>query len=337
MHGSHQVPWRDLDSKGFIHIPGFLTPEQLESCRQHYTPNSGGSAKLTVPNAADAVALLTEPIIALMKSVAAETGIRVDAFASASYFATERGVRFEWHQDHGSYFFFQTHANYLNLYIPIIKPSADKSNLSVVPFDALARHSPDIAEWTMWSGATTVIPYGSGQLLINDQSGRARTVPFRFDDIACTPRLNAGDLLLVRGDLFHKTQDSDTDRVALSIRLAHSNTVIRRSTLAYGGVAKATLFQRNVGEFIALFRAFDLARRNSLSFAELQPLMNQARTNFAPPRSSGLFLLKQKVRSGVVLRSAAAVVREKVINRLKYPSHVTAQPSTAADHNAAAR
>jgi hypothetical protein len=336
MQDGQQVPWSDLDTKGFIHIPGFLTPEQVESCRKHYAGNPQAGGGLNVPNAAEAVATLTEPIGALIRSVVAHTGVRVDSFASASYFATERGVRFEWHQDHGSYYFFQTHANYLNLYIPIIKPAVDKSNLSVVPFDALARHSPDVAKWTMWSGATSVVPHGSGQLIVSDQSGRARTVPFRFDDIACTPQLNAGDLLLVRGDLFHKTQDSDTDRVALSIRLAHSSTVIRRSTLAYGGTSKANLFQRNMGEFITLFRAFDLARRNSLSWGELQPLMTQARTRFAPPRSTSFFLLKQKVRSGVVLRSAAAVVREKVINRLKYPANATAPQAQAADHKAVA-
>jgi hypothetical protein len=335
MQDGYQVPWSDLDTKGFVHVPGFLTPEQVESCRKHYASNPRGGAGLTVPSAAESVASLTEPIGALMKSVGANTGIRVDSFASASYFATERGVRFEWHQDHGSYYFFQTHANYLNLYIPIIKPSVEKSNLSVVPFDALARQSPDVAKWTMWSGATSVMPHGSGQLLVSDQSGCARTVPFRFDDIACTPQLIAGDLLLIRGDLFHKTQDSDTDRVALSIRLAHSSTVIHRSTLAYGGTAKANLFQRNMGEFVALFRAFDLARRDSLSWGELQPLMTQARTS-APPRSTSLFLLKQKVRSGVVLRSAAAVLREKVINRLKYPPNASGQPAQAPDHKAVA-
>ena len=40
-------------------------------------------------------------------------------FGGGTYFSTEKGINFGWHQDHESYFVNQTHQHYLNIYMPI--------------------------------------------------------------------------------------------------------------------------------------------------------------------------------------------------------------------------
>jgi hypothetical protein len=68
-----------------------------------------------------------------------------------------------------------------------------------------------------------------------------------FDEIGDTPQLEAGDLLLLRGDVFHKTQDTDTDRIAISFRMVNSKTIVRRSSLVSFGVSleKLLLHSKN--------------------------------------------------------------------------------------------
>jgi hypothetical protein len=316
---SSDVPWKDLDTKGFVHVRGFLTPAQLEACRADYAslPAAGSSKSFDVPGAGPGVLGLKEPITEAATAVAMNTNIRVDCPAGANYFATKRGVTFNWHQDHESYFMLQSHANYLNFYIPVVKPRADKSNLSVVPFDALERKSPETYRWAAFSGATSVYPTPAGHLLVHDDSGDAHSTQLKFDDIAATPELSAGDLLLLRGDVFHKTQDTDTDRVSLSVRLAYTGTVVRRSKMADGGLRKAQTMVQNMHEFEMAFHAFDLAGKDEMSWGELRSLMDEARQRFRGGDSPLRSLLAQKLRSHVVLSSARRAARE-IVNGLKY-------------------
>ena len=316
---SPTVSWKDLDTKGFVHVPAFLTSDQLESCRADYASKPRGSknGNFNVPGAGDGISALSESVKELLAAIAVNTSVKVDTFIGAAYFATKRGVKFNWHQDHESYFLFQTHVNYLNLYIPIVKPQRDKSNLCVIPFDVLERESPDAFHASVFKGATTVHPLGEGQFLVHDDTGAGQAVPINFDDIAAIPQMDAGDLLVLRGDVFHKTEDSDSDRVSLSIRMAHSKTMVSRSRLADGGLLKSQMLVRNMSDFEMIFRAFDVAGKDELPWGELRVLIAEARSRYTPGNSPKLFLLKQKVRSGVLLPSAHKAVREVGINPLK--------------------
>jgi hypothetical protein len=316
---SSSISWKDLDTKGFLHVPGFLTPDQLEACRADYAnkPQGSKNGNFNVPGAGEGISALTESVTQALTAVAVNSSVKVDTFIGASYFATKRGVKFNWHQDHESYFLFQTHVNYLNLYIPIVKPRRDKSNLCVIPFDVLERESPDTFRASVFRGATTVHPLGEGQFLVHDDSGAGQAVPINFDDIAAIPQMDAGDLLILRGDVFHKTEDSDTDRVSLSIRMAHSKTTVSRSKLADGGLLKSQMLVRNMSDFEMIFRAFDVAGKDELPWGELRSFIGEARTRFSPGNAPKLFLLKEKIRAGVLLASAHKAVHEVGINPLK--------------------
>src|ERR1700694_4269968 len=97
------VRWSDLETKGFIHFPAFLTPAQLDACRIDYAgkPRNLTNLNYDVPGASlHGVAHLEEAVTALLLGVHAHTNVRVDCAVGASYFATKRGVAFGWHQDH---------------------------------------------------------------------------------------------------------------------------------------------------------------------------------------------------------------------------------------------
>jgi len=316
---SGDVTWKDLETRGFVHIPGFLSPVELQACLDDYAskPARTKNANYNTPSSGDGISVVKPSIMDVCARVAAQTTIKADHWIGGGYFATKRGVKFSWHQDHESYFTLQTHANYLNFYIPIIKPLRDKSNLALVPFDVLERVCPEISRPFVLSGATTTFPMDEGQFVVQDDTGRGHALPVSFDSIACTPHLSAGDLLLLRGDIFHKTQDTDTDRVSISVRLTSSHTMVRRSTLADGGLRKSQIIVRNMNEFYRMFRAFDLAGRAELSWGELLPLMDEA-SKQSPPDSPKLYLLRQKIRSHVVLSSMRAAARELFVNPVKY-------------------
>src|SRR6185295_1132801 len=86
-------------------------------------------------------------------------------------FATGRGISFSWHQDHESFFTIQNHYDYLNFYIPIVKPRKDKSNLSIVPFDVLERASARSFRKLVRGGATRFPRIRDKRMAFFDDSG----------------------------------------------------------------------------------------------------------------------------------------------------------------------
>ena len=313
------VSWKDLETRGFVHIPGFMTPSQLATCREDYlaqpvSQNRNYSLSLVTQRVVDCV---RSSVSQVLGQVRANTDIKADLYLGASYFATKRGIAFPWHQDHESYFMTQNHYDYLNFYISIMKPQRDKSNLCVVPFDVLERESPETVRHVARSGAATCHAIGARQILVHDDSGSLHAAATTFDGIAVTPQLEAGDLLLLRGDMLHKTQDEDTARVALSVRLGFSETVVRRAALADGGSAKTRMMAMNVASYQRVFEAFDAAGCDELPLKTLVTIMNERLKNKQQPPvvdRPRRYLLKQKVRSRVLLSSARKAAGELIWN-----------------------
>jgi hypothetical protein len=318
---STDVQWKNLEAQGFVHIPAFLSPSQLAVCTEDYlsqpvADNRNYALSNVTQRVVDCVRGSLREVIDLVQ---ASTDIKVDLYLGASYFATKRGISFDWHQDHESYYLTQNHYDYLNFYIALVKPRKDKSNLSIVPFDVLQRESPRTFPHVYRSGASTSFSVGGRQVLMHDDSGAVHAADTTFDRIAVTPQLEAGDLLLLRGDILHKTQDEETSRVALSIRLGFSKTIVRRSTLADGGRAKTRMMARNLSSYQRVFEAFDAAGRDELPLVTLISMMNdrlKTQGPLEPVNRPGRYLLKQKVRSRVLLSSARKAAGEIVWNPL---------------------
>ncbi len=313
------VPWKDLETRGFVHIPAFLSPEELAAARADYTsqPIDPGNQNYALSPATErSVGPLFQSLTDVLTAVRANTTLKVDRVTGGAYFATKRGIVFKWHQDHESYFEFQNHFDYLNFYIPVFKPQKDKSNLCVLPFDDLARQAPRTHRRVVRGGASWTYDLGGRQLVIQDQEGAMHLASVDLDSLSCTPELEAGDLLLMRGDVFHRTQDNDTDRVALSVRAIYSKTIIRRAHLADGGVVKASMMAKHRQRYAEMFRTFGLAGRDELPLDEFQAAAERLARQ--PASASGSFrslLLREKVRNGVLLSSIRKALNEVVVRK----------------------
>jgi hypothetical protein len=243
------MDWQQLTSNGYVLGRGFLSEGELASLRTEYASLSTTPAKNNnydvLFGSLHTIEKFESRFMALARSIQAATGIEADVPVAVVYFST-RKVNFEnFHQDHESYYLFQDHSNYLNLWIPIIKPDPNASNLSVIPFDALRARAPELHAKLVGRGASTFVRQPGKTVVFDDENGTEHEVPLDLAELAITPALEAGDLLLMRGDLIHRTEDVTTERVAVSFRRAQSKTVIKKSTFAKGGPKKRQMIANN--------------------------------------------------------------------------------------------
>ena len=256
------------------------------------------------------------------------TNLKVDCTLGGGYFSTGRGISFPWHQDYESFFSSQNHYDYLNFYIPIVKPLREKSNLTVVPFDALERESPRTFQRVVRGGATRFVDVGDQRIAVAEDAGTAHVLPVDIERLAETPLLSGGDLLLMRGDVIHRTQDTDTERVSLSLRVASTKTVIRRSRLADGPLAKARTMTNNPPMYEPIFRAFEDTGKDELEIGELMTwwAANAGTLTPSDPKAFYRYLMMQKLRTGVVFSTLRKTVSSTLAVRLyqmtkRQPSH----------------
>ncbi len=295
----------DLETRGFVIVRSFLSEEELRACGEDYASQPVGTNRnySLSPVGGRAHEALQERVRDVLAAIRATTSLRVDLPLGGSYFATGRGIRFGWHQDHESFFAIQNHYDYLNFYVPIQKPRRDRSNLCIVPFDVLEKECPRTYRTLVRGGAANFVQVGKRTLVFLDDTGRLHLMPSDLDRLAHTPELDPGDLLLLRGDMIHRTQDTETERVSLSFRAASSATLVERSRLADGGPMKAFMMMNDADNYERMFLAFDATGRKAVPFAELRDTIAgmQESPDMGRKKFIGL-LLREKRRERVLLR-----------------------------------
>jgi hypothetical protein len=257
------LPWQDMKYKGYVHIKRFLTDVELQVLREDWLGRAAATEANPnenypiVPVPAGIVWRFHRKIKAVTDAVNAAAGINADSDAGGIYFATTKGINFGWHQDHESYFIYQQHHDYLNFYIPVIKPDAKLTNICVIPMDQLQARIPAFFANFVGSGAKTLFPGGGETRVYDDTAGLEYTLPINIEELKVTPEMEAGDLLLVRGDVLHRTQDTDTGRVAVSFRRTRSVAVIRKESLESGCIRKQEMIKNNPEIYRTVFDCFD--------------------------------------------------------------------------------
>jgi hypothetical protein len=297
------VRLEDLDAAGYVVVPEFLTDHEarvFELDHEGAAPPAEASyavRQVSAP-ARDAIA---DKLQAMARAVRARTTIRVDHVATGAlgsiYFTTEGDIGSGWHQDAVSYYAYQNHHDYLNFYIPVVKPVRTRSNLAVVPFDRLAARSPELAAKLRGRGAMRfAVKDGQTIAYDNNAGGTLGTLPYDLDELAVTPELGRGDLLLVRGDVVHRTQDKTTRRVAVSIRMMNSQAVVRRSQLVRGGLQKAMVMARGRREFQHLFDCFAASGRDAVTIGEIAAHQGRAARRPWSPAAFMTYLFWNRLR-----------------------------------------
>ena len=261
---------RDFDQRGFVIVRDFLTGPEIERLVRDYEAQPlAANENYNLKNAGDAVSGeirrgLFTAIADLTGKVAAATTSKCDTLGVGCYFAVSQGIDFGFHQDHECYWMNQDVHHYLNFYVPVVKPVCDKTNVTIVPFD---RMPAEMRDQLIGRGATRFIrTIGKHGAFSNDSTGNIRChSPLNLDDMTETPELAAGDLMLMRGDMLHKTQDASTDRVALSFRAFDSRKVVSRDVLLSGGLHKLLMMLRDPGAYSAILATFDHHGKDELT------------------------------------------------------------------------
>lgn len=235
------VNYQALNHSGYVVVPNFLTSQEVSTLREDYNTTTASfghyGIKIVSKHIIDR---LYSKLISTLSDIRSSSLVKADTLIYPQLYINNQRTFFDWHQEHESWYLEQDSINHLNFYIPIKKDSPDRSGISVIPNNVFQDYYSIMTN----KGARRLIP-GDSTVVIDDDLGDTFNLPFNINDYAVTPSILPGDLLLMRGDLVHKTQDSETERHAISIRCTFGNTLVSRSRLFSGCDTKLQYLDNN--------------------------------------------------------------------------------------------
>ena len=261
-----------LSSTGLVVIPQFLSNEEVallydEYHTQEETDNKNYSYKNISQSTAAIIHKKIEQALQLIKK---QTLLDIDLIVPGGIYINNQLVNFPWHQDHESFYSLQQHSNYLNFYIPILKEYPDKSGLHVIPFDKIKEYIPQYLSKIKNNGATRYDTTNSEMTSVyNDETGEEYTIPFNISNLCLAPRLLAGDLLVMRGDIIHRTQDTETNRISVSFRATQGNALISKERLLSGCAIKQDFIKKNSNQYEGFLKTFEKLGKDTITAREL--------------------------------------------------------------------
>jgi hypothetical protein len=140
-----------------------------------------------------------------------------------------------WHLDHFSYYVHVDHKNWLICYMPVMKPSKELTNLAIIPTHvvksldpALQRGiegrgamrfrcvEPDTIEWFKMRFPGQEIVVGDWFAIDDyDDSTMGWKIGIDLEKEKVVPKLETHDLLIMRADVIHRTNDAGSDRISI--------------------------------------------------------------------------------------------------------------------------
>lgn len=269
--------WRDLQTRGFVVRRGFLTADDCAALLRDYedaATDANRNYKIKTVGL-KAFALVRRKLDAVAAEVRQSTDIHVDSFQGATYFANEV-TSLDWHQEFEPFYLCADLYSYLNFYIPFVKEDPARSNVVVVPFDVVKVRDAGAYRYLLRGGARRFELRGASTVAHDSTTGASRTLALDLEAIGQAPSLGAGDLLVVRGDVVHRTQDTSTRRIAASFRMARGSAVVERKRLAECGPQKLQVMLRNRRMFECVFSYFREAGRDEVTVDELSKHLRTA-------------------------------------------------------------
>lgn len=251
----------DLRNKSFCVVKNFLNDDQLNLISEDFNLikdekflNSNFNI-IPVGKKIDLKKVFNDTIDPLSESIQQHVGIKSDYTPTPTYFSIKHGINFGYHQDHESWYLYRDHKNYLNIWVPIIKPVPELSNVVVINFEKLFKDHPEL-EFLKNYGATR-LESGTPSRMVDDNTGIITEFDFNLEDYAECPNLNAGDALVMRGDCIHRTQDTMTDRVAISVRRMYSHSIVHKSNFDLTSPYKAEIIKNNPSLYQRIMSKFE--------------------------------------------------------------------------------
>ncbi len=247
----------DITTKGYIVLRNFLDEGDVDRLIGGYKQSidNRGSNKNYGVVSSKIDHSLEDKIHPLLSSIREVSDLTVDmCYKGGMYFRSE-SIDFKWHQDHETYYLTQQATNAINLWIPLIKPDRNNTGLSIVPFDKLGTSLKHFLGF----GARNINIIDSSTITVEDcENGDNFELSCDIESLAVSPEIGPRDVLVMRGDTLHRTQDTMNDRLAMSIRCFDSRGVISRDKFYSGCQHKHTMISNNPRLYQSLIDKFTL-------------------------------------------------------------------------------
>lgn len=286
----------DLETRGFLVVKNFLNTTEIKVLKWGYEQlrlnnTSDNDTKhyyedfkkmFCVPSKVSSIIL--PKIKQVSDQITTTTGIKIDfePVQCTGFYADLKFINgndgndstLVWHQDQGAWTYHQQSYNYINFYIMVDKDDPTITNLSVIPQDIILDKLPDHADRIVRKGAQRFFPKDDETLVKNDDTDEEYTLPINIETIAEHPNLSPGDVLLVRGDILHRSQDNFAPRIAASFRV-FENSIINKQKLLAGGEEKHKYLKNNKDRIDPLIESFEYFERDDVTFTEYFNYMNK--------------------------------------------------------------
>lgn len=256
-----------LETNGYLVIKNFLSIADVDMLKNDYLIQpliDNNNYPLKISSTA-ATSNLKEKIKDVLTHINVSTSLHVDKILNNSIYTDTSLKKYPWHQDHESFYIFQQHTNYLNFFITFIKPVKSESGLNIIPFGLLKEKSPFYFNKICGGGATTFTIKDNVTQVSNNETGEKYTLPFSLDELKISPELGETDLLILRGDIVHQTQEGLSTRVAISIRCTNSLETISKEKLNQGCKIKLKYLENNPVPYKKINSLFEKYARNEIT------------------------------------------------------------------------
>ena len=173
-----------------------------------------------------------------------------------------------WHIDHYTYYFHKDHKNYLICYLPILKPNKNYSNVALIPYDTLKKRDQNTFKKIKHRGAVRfrkvekdTKPWFDLRFKKNTKIGNWYALDDYLDKVdgwklnlnleknKVVPKLNLYDLLIMRADVIHKTNDAVTDRIAIRCDILPNKAIYEQSFFGFLTICFKYFFETNKAKY----------------------------------------------------------------------------------------
>jgi Phytanoyl-CoA dioxygenase (PhyH) len=270
--------WSDLARQGYTIVPAFLTPSECSALTAEWRSSTAETPALrrrpSPRLAAESMSWLVPRVLELAATIGSDVCRRQDIVRSGQFYSTGRERGFLWHTDHDAYYITQDAASSLNFWIATLKSEPRRSGVCVAPLDRLRGAFPELAEWSEGRGAIEVRTDNAATRFEDLERLSTFVVdrPNALEEIAEAPHMVNGDLLVMRGDLFHRTQDRTTVRVSVSLRTASSGSVVSRTRLGTMGCSKFYTMATKRLTYAMRLACFEIAKSDTLTIGESEAI-----------------------------------------------------------------
>jgi len=173
-----------------------------------------------------------------------------------------------WHIDHYTYYFHKDHKNYLICYLPILKPSKNYSNVALIPYNVLKKNDLGTFNKIKHRGAVRFRKVEKDTKPWFDLRFKKKTkvgywfalddyhdhidgwkVNFDLEKNKVVPKLNLYDLLVMRADVIHKTNDALSDRIAIRCDILPNKAYYEQSFVGFLNICFKYFFETNKAKY----------------------------------------------------------------------------------------